>query len=83
MMNFARAKIAKKFVKKKNGLKTLATDRSKQKVYLNRNFKYPNKPWHARKKYKGVSFHLGFFATKEQAEQAEREFDAETRMYKI
>jgi hypothetical protein len=51
------------------------TDRSKQKVYLNRNVKYPNRPWHARQKRDGIEFHLGFFATREEAVAAEEAFD--------
>ena len=61
----------------------MATDRSQQRKFLNHNLKYPNRPWHARKTYQGVRFHLGYFATREEAEEVERNFDEDSRLYEI
>ena len=56
--------------KQKDGL-TMATDRRPQHPT-----KYSKKPWHARVKRNGEEFHLGYFVTREEALQAERDFSA-------
>lgn len=52
----------------------MPTDRSEQRRYNHSKLMFPNRPWHARAKIRGVSHHLGYYATYEEALQAENEF---------
>ena len=52
----------------------MPTDRSEQRRYNHRGLMFPNRPWHARAKIRGISHHLGHYATYEEALQVENEF---------
>lgn len=52
----------------------MPTDRSEQRRYNHRGLMFPNRPWHAKIKCKGIEYSLGYYATKEEAVGAEDDF---------